>query len=589
MSVNLLRLLWIVPLFITCFHAEAQCADVYIYMPKSFLETDESLDLYSGTTLISTIKEGTRLVATVCEGEYDFEVVNPELGVRARETLTIDGASEYYFKVSFTPGLTIPLMKAMSASKGRRDIASNAKFNSSLQSFTLTSSGRQTNTQQNPGYSSTNQSSGKTPRGQVFNIDGFSLEITDVSKAGSTIRFDMLITNNTGVVRTFSLFPKNMSFYDELGNYRSATEVCLGAECRRGKQVLEMDIYTAEQNAFFGGIRAEMALPTQIPIKTSFSIANVNERANKWSKGQMIFGHYPVGKRSERKSIYIPISNFELPTDIIPDRPLARSYKQHIIEITESRLSGNKLKVELDIENGSSESLLLTNQGAIAYTTEGVELVASGIYAGRIEPTGYYRNNDLGPFAPRQNGVITAVFDLNGNQPTQLAGLTITLDNVGFNWRDISVSGSTQNATPQNNGGGSTSTQSKYLSFNDFKSNPTSAPGKFIVLDKIYFATGSSNLLGSSYTQLDEVAGILSRNGNIQLEISGHTDDIGSDQSNIILSQKRADEVRYYLLGKGVSSTKISSRGYGSDYPRVPNTTSANRQENRRVEMEILK
>jgi len=71
--------------------------------------------------------------------------------------------------------------------------------------------------------------------------------------------------------------------------------------------------------------------------------------------------------------------------------------------------------------------------------------------------------------------------------------------------------------------------------------------------------------------------------------IEGHTDDRGRDAYNLNLSNERAASVRNYLTGKGISSSRLESQGFGEARPIASNKTAAGRQENRRVELSILK
>jgi OmpA-OmpF porin, OOP family len=89
---------------------------------------------------------------------------------------------------------------------------------------------------------------------------------------------------------------------------------------------------------------------------------------------------------------------------------------------------------------------------------------------------------------------------------------------------------------------------------------------------------------GISFKILDEVVGVLNDNPKISLEVQGHTDNVGGDAYNMKLSQSRADAVRMYLISKGVSSSRLISKGYGFHQPLVPNTTASNRELNRRVQ-----
>jgi outer membrane protein OmpA-like peptidoglycan-associated protein len=70
--------------------------------------------------------------------------------------------------------------------------------------------------------------------------------------------------------------------------------------------------------------------------------------------------------------------------------------------------------------------------------------------------------------------------------------------------------------------------------------------------------------------------------------IEGHTDNTGSNEGNVKLSQERADAIKTLLVSKGITPERIVAKGYGSQYPQVANATPAGRQANRRVEIVVL-
>jgi hypothetical protein len=86
---------------------------------------------------------------------------------------------------------------------------------------------------------------------------------------------------------------------------------------------------------------------------------------------------------------------------------------------------------------------------------------------------------------------------------------------------------------------------------------------------------------------LSKVATFLRSHPDRQVVIEGHTDSRGSDEYNQRLSRERADAVREYLVGNGVTTSQISSRGYGEAYPVASNATEAGRLQNRRVDIVI--
>lgn len=106
-------------------------------------------------------------------------------------------------------------------------------------------------------------------------------------------------------------------------------------------------------------------------------------------------------------------------------------------------------------------------------------------------------------------------------------------------------------------------------------------------LNGIQFQTGKATILRSSYPILDQIANTMKTNLDYILNISGHTDNVGNAALNLQLSKDRANSVMQYLVGKGVQADRLKADGYGDTQPVVPNTTSANRAKNRRVEFEV--
>lgn len=113
--------------------------------------------------------------------------------------------------------------------------------------------------------------------------------------------------------------------------------------------------------------------------------------------------------------------------------------------------------------------------------------------------------------------------------------------------------------------------------------------GATIRLNNIFFDVGKATLRPESYPELDRLLGYMAQNGKMVIELSGHTDNVGSDDANLTLSQERAKAVVDYLIAKGVEVNRISARGYGETKPVASNDTDDGRQLNRRVEFTILK
>jgi outer membrane protein OmpA-like peptidoglycan-associated protein len=112
--------------------------------------------------------------------------------------------------------------------------------------------------------------------------------------------------------------------------------------------------------------------------------------------------------------------------------------------------------------------------------------------------------------------------------------------------------------------------------------------GEKVVLNNILFETGKSTLTAGSYTELGRLLVFMQDNPRVRLEISGHTDKTGSEPVNFKLSGSRAKAVVDFLISKGIESSRLEYRGFGSLQPVADNATAAGRAQNRRVEFKIL-
>lgn len=113
---------------------------------------------------------------------------------------------------------------------------------------------------------------------------------------------------------------------------------------------------------------------------------------------------------------------------------------------------------------------------------------------------------------------------------------------------------------------------------------PVIQVGEKIVLKGVTFEFGKATLLQSSIDTLNTVAEGLIANPEVEVEISGHTDNVGSVKANVSLSLRRAESVKQYLVGRGVSSNRITTVGYGFAKPVTSNRTEEGRSKNRRIE-----
>jgi outer membrane protein OmpA-like peptidoglycan-associated protein len=114
-------------------------------------------------------------------------------------------------------------------------------------------------------------------------------------------------------------------------------------------------------------------------------------------------------------------------------------------------------------------------------------------------------------------------------------------------------------------------------------------PPKDFVLENVYFDTGKSSLKPNSFKALNDLVEILKIKNTMFVEIQGHTDNVGKDEENMKLSQDRADEVRKYLVSKGIEAARVTSKGYGPTQPVADNGTDAGKAKNRRTSLKVIK
>jgi outer membrane protein OmpA-like peptidoglycan-associated protein len=113
--------------------------------------------------------------------------------------------------------------------------------------------------------------------------------------------------------------------------------------------------------------------------------------------------------------------------------------------------------------------------------------------------------------------------------------------------------------------------------------------GQVLSASNILFDFNKSLLRSKSYKELDKIAMMMQMRPTMRVELSAHTDNVGSYSYNLQLSDDRAISAKQYLLSKGIANDRIIARGYGETTPMASNDTDEGRQLNRRVEFRILK
>ncbi len=113
--------------------------------------------------------------------------------------------------------------------------------------------------------------------------------------------------------------------------------------------------------------------------------------------------------------------------------------------------------------------------------------------------------------------------------------------------------------------------------------------GATVKLESVLFDRGTADMLPGSEENLNEVVEFMKDNPNVTIEVSGHTDNQGRADLNLLLSKDRAASVKKYLVSNGIDTARVEDKGYGGTKPIASNAIEEERMKNRRVEFTILK
>ncbi len=122
-----------------------------------------------------------------------------------------------------------------------------------------------------------------------------------------------------------------------------------------------------------------------------------------------------------------------------------------------------------------------------------------------------------------------------------------------------------------------------------FVSDTTGAVSNIIQLKHVFYNTAAADLNSNlSKYELDNLTELMNKYPSIRVELAGHTDNVGNEQSNQTLSEARSNNVKQYLISKGISDGRLVAKGYGQSSPLESNDTPEGRQKNRRTELRII-
>jgi outer membrane protein OmpA-like peptidoglycan-associated protein len=112
--------------------------------------------------------------------------------------------------------------------------------------------------------------------------------------------------------------------------------------------------------------------------------------------------------------------------------------------------------------------------------------------------------------------------------------------------------------------------------------------GEKMLLSNVFYEIDSWELKKESVEELNNLTDLLTYNKDLIVEIGGYTDSTGTNEYNLVLSEKRALSVVNYLINKGISSDRLQHKGYGNTSPIGDNVTFEGRKLNRRTEVKVI-
>ncbi|MEP4946512.1 MAG: OmpA family protein, partial [Flavobacteriaceae bacterium] len=445
------------------------------------------------------------------------------------------------------------------------------KFTSPIKSIAIAET---TNSQSTSALTSTltsNSTSKAFEKTQI--VDNFKFEITGLSKAGEMLTMDYKITNLAADDRKLQTCANMIYFYDDLGNLNFPYQVCLANSCSLMPSWIKSPS-VPEKYHCNSSINSTNLMPSGIPINGKIIVRGINKRATKFVRGTVWF--------NSEVSYQLNYSNMEFPKVVDPNNSNKRNFGNQSLELVETVRDSISTYVRFKHTNSDLETYTSQIKTGELYddmgNKHGLDAMSMISNDKRIN---YNRFNGWKlVINPKSTSDMYAIIDNIAPSASQIRRITLTFNGFTLSWDNIDIQGA-----------GRKQPSTEYMPYADFEQkvrNKQNVLGTKVILKNIHFNTGSDVILKDSYEQLNQLADLLNLNNNLKVEVSGHTDNVGEDISNMLLSQKRADAIKYYLIGKSVPPTKVFSIGKGENEPIGTNTTEAGKQENRRVEILVV-
>lgn len=212
------------------------------------------------------------------------------------------------------------------------------------------------------------------------------------------------------------------------------------------------------------------------------------------------------------------------------------------------------------LERPEAKAALVMLKGTV------VDCISQSAIAALIKVTDNASGKEIGTYATNSSsGKYVVIFPAGKNY-----GITVEAEGYAFYSKNINI--------PH---------LEEYREMDDLICMQNIKAGTKIILHNVFFDIDQASLRMESETELKKLVTILTNNEALNIQIVGHTDDVGEAAHNLKLSEDRAHAVKDYLIAHGIASNRISYQGMGENQPLVPNDSPENRQQNRRTEIMI--
>ncbi|MBC6994733.1 OmpA family protein [Neolewinella lacunae] len=595
-------LLFFLALLSATLQLSGQCATIYFYRPMALTGEAKLAVSYVGGDKLFDLPYGSYVVASACtEGQYFFRVLVEGTVYGDRMELSVRPGQDYYVRVGTSIGIEIPSMKLQEKAKGIREVSRSNGFPQGSRQFSLPAPGA---TPPTPGPDPVVTGGGGTPGAQRLpgpqTHGGFRFTPTAITKSGALLKIDYQIENLTNADRELFASGLNITFYDQAGNLLKGNGVhCIMGNCVDNAGI-DIQVYSENSNGRYIGEGSQgnvmAVIPYGIPVKASITIGGIRNESRTLVRGQVFFWGRSPTNHTDVTDICLNYGPILIPNTQDASNPRRHNMGDQSVEIREAKLENGRVVVSgVWMNNSNTPHQLNISSGRIvndAGTQQNLEQVRFG---GEAQPVaiGSYRSNY--PVNASYSLPFTLIAEATNTPVREIRRLTINFGAFELSWDNFTIGQpyaptprpSTTPITPPV----SSTPGGNYLSYTDFEraaSTNGSVQGKKVILENINFNLGSDVILPESFPQLNKLASLLERKPALRLEITGYTDDIGAAVDNLLLSQKRADAVRYYLISKSIAPARMTSLGKGQTESIASNSTEAGRKLNRRVEIRAI-